>query len=167
MKKWWWFSSFKCSHFVWLSCVCVCVVLLSLLRLDFLFFLLQLGPNSGGPLSIHTRIIIHFKFDATFSPKRKQTPWTRERETSRELCFYVCVFVFRVWGIQILSLKKRFLLFLSHLFNLLWQVVVAARSLACDKKQNKKQTNKKTWKEEDAVKKKKKMGEMCARPPLL
>lgn len=78
-------------------CVCVCVS--SFIAADWLFFfflrfLLQLGPNSGGPLSIHTHIIIHLKFGSALLPKGKllnERERERERETSREL---VCVSCF-------------------------------------------------------------------------
>jgi hypothetical protein len=75
-------------------CVCRCVFLLSLLRIGFfsffLRFLLQLGPNSGGPLSIHTHIIIHLKFGSALLPKGKLlNEREREKEKHQE---NLCVF---------------------------------------------------------------------------
>lgn len=164
MKEWWWFSSFKCSHFIWLSYVWLCVCCPSFVAEtgSSFFFLLQLGPNSGGSLSIHTRIIIHFKFDSTFSPKRKQTPWTKEREKERNIkrnfCFYVCVCVSRVGHSNSFLQKKVFLLFLSLSLCASLQFVMTSCCCCTEPCVWYKKQNKKTWKEEDAVKKKKKKG---------
>jgi hypothetical protein len=101
-----------------LICVCVCVVLLSLLRLDLLFFSffnwdqIQAAPCRFTPVS--SSISNSTPPSLPKGNKRPERKRERKRETSRETFVSMCVFVFRVWGIQILSFKKKvFLLFLS------------------------------------------------------
>jgi hypothetical protein len=151
MKERWWFSSFKCSHFIWLSYVCVCV--LSFFRCwDWIFFFF---PSSIGtkfrrlPVDSHP---YHHPFQIRLHLlSQKETNALNEREREREkhqekllflcvcLCFACGAFKFFPSKKSISSLS---LSLSAHLFNLLWQVVVAARSLACDIKNKTKRLEK-------------------------
>ena len=131
-------------------CVCVCVST----------FVAADSPLPPLPSSIGTKfrrppVDSHphhhpFKIRLRPSPKRK----TPEREKHQEN--FVCVCVSRVGHSNSLPKSIPPLSLSPHLFNLLWQVVVVARSLACDKKKDLK-----GWR--------RKKGKMCAAlnpPPL-
>jgi hypothetical protein len=72
-----------------------------------------LGPNSGGPLSIHTHIIIHLKFGSALLPKGKLLN-EREREREKEKHQETCVF--RVSRVGHSNSPKKYSFFSLSLF---------------------------------------------------
>lgn len=105
-------------------CVCVCFFFHCC---GSAFFFLPPLPSSIGTKFRRPPVDSHphhhpFKIRLRPSPKRKTPERERERERKRNIKRTCVCFVFRVWGIQILSQKVFLLLSLSfspHLFNLL------------------------------------------------